>query len=102
METTLAPVQPSLLRMPTDMLQTHTHTVQDHTAMTESAVRDASHARLAGIDRGGHAAETEDRPVQEIIARRVSRRARRRLLVAMLPLLLVTAVLVYLLVRYGL
>ncbi len=84
------------------MLQKHTHIAQDQAAMTQSAVRDTSHARSAGVDTGGQGGETEDRPMQEIIARRVSRRARRRLLVALLPLLLVTAVLVYLLARYGL
>lgn len=69
--------------------------------MGQSIVNNTSHARLVDIDQANHRLETDDRPVQEIIAQRVSQRARRRLFVAMLPLIFATAILAYVLAHYG-
>ena len=69
--------------------------------MGQSILHNPSHARLVEMSRTSHTQEPDDRPIQEIIARRVSQRARRRLLVAVLPLVFVTVLLVYVLARYG-
>ncbi len=69
--------------------------------MSQTAVQSTSHASFVDVGRENQKVEVEDRPVQEIIARRVCRRARRRLVVAVLPLLLLTAVLAYFLAHHG-
>ena len=69
--------------------------------MGQSIVHHESQPRLFDAGRTNRVHESDYRPVQEIIARRVSQRARRRLFVAMLPLLLVSAVLAYMLAYYG-
>lgn len=70
--------------------------------MGQSIVHNTSHARLIHIDQANHRLEIDNRPVQEIVAQRVSQRARRRLFVAMLPLFFAAAVLAYVLAHYGL
>ena len=76
--------------------------VEEQTPMSQSMVDSPSPAPLVDLGRADNRNHTEDaRPLQEVIARRVSQRARRRLFVAMLPLLLVSAVLAYMLAYYG-
>ena len=75
--------------------------VEDQAPMGQSIIQETSRAPLAAVRRADQNHEDEGRPVQEMIARRVSQRARRRLFVAMLPLMFVTAVLAYVLAQYG-
>ncbi len=75
--------------------------VEDQAPMGQSILQQTSRAPSATVRRDGHDQEDAGRPIQELIARRVSQRARRRLFVAMLPLLFVTAVLAYVLAKFG-
>ena len=69
--------------------------------MSQTAVQSTSTAPFVVVGGENQKVGVEDRPVQEIIARRVCQRARRRLVVAALPLLLLTAVLAYFLAYHG-
>ena len=90
------------LMIVTTFFETKMGFVEEQASMTQSIVDSPSQSRLAELGREGRRdQEQNDRPLQEIIARRVSRRARRRLFVAMLPLLLVSAALAYVLASYG-
>ena len=67
--------------------------------MRQSIVRNVSHPRSVEVSKTDDTHAPDGSTIQETIARRVSRRARRRLLVAILPLLFMMAVLAYVLVR---
>jgi len=72
---------------------------KEQAPMRQPIVQNRSHPRSVEVSKTNDTHEPDDRTVQETIARRVSRRARRRLFVAILPLLFMIAVLAYVLVR---
>ncbi len=62
-------------------------------------VQNVPHPRSVEVSKTDDTHAPDDGTIQETIARRVSRRARRRLLVAILPLLFMIGVLAYILAR---
>ena len=73
---------------------------EDFFPMGQSILHNPSRARLVETSQASRTQEPDDRPIQEIIAQRVSQRSRRRLIVAVLPLIFVTVLLVYVLAFY--